>query len=179
MLCGSTTTAYRRWWFHLRKKIVIIIITIFFLKCWQTVTLNFTYFTTWKSSLNNLSMISWKSSSRQMLNDLTNAKFWKRTMQWYLIQFIGNWDISRRQKSCLMLWLFSQWQRHTQKKENPSSPNRSQTYDLPITSLDALPLSYRRLVGAKAIKLGSSDKIISCTVTRHRDIQILAVCCLN
>ena len=29
---------------------------------------------------------------------------------------------------------------------------------LPITSSDALPLSYRRLVGAKAIKLGSWDK---------------------
>ena len=43
-------------------------------------------------------------------------------------------------------------------KEMPSSPNRSRTYDLPITSLDALPLSYRRLVGAKAIKLGSWDK---------------------
>ena len=41
-------------------------------------------------------------------------------------------------------------------KEIPSSPNRSRTYDLPITSSDALPLSYRRLVGAKAIKLGSS-----------------------
>ena len=37
-------------------------------------------------------------------------------------------------------------------KEVPSSPNRSRTYDLPITSSDALPLSYRRLVGAKAIK---------------------------
>ena len=29
---------------------------------------------------------------------------------------------------------------------------------LPITSSDALPLSYRRLVGAKVIKLGSWDK---------------------
>ena len=29
---------------------------------------------------------------------------------------------------------------------------------LPITRSDALPLSYRRLVGAKAIKLGSWDK---------------------
>ena len=29
---------------------------------------------------------------------------------------------------------------------------------LPVTSPDALPLSYRRLVGAKAIKLGSCDK---------------------
>ena len=48
-------------------------------------------------------------------------------------------------------------------KEIPSSPNRrteqwSQTHDLPITSLDALPLSYRRPAGAKAIKLGSWDK---------------------
>ena len=46
-------------------------------------------------------------------------------------------------------------------KENYlSSSNSSQTYDLPITctSLDALPLSYRRLVEAKAIKLGSWDK---------------------
>ena len=32
------------------------------------------------------------------------------------------------------------------KKEIPSSPNRSRTYDLPITISDALPLSYRRLV---------------------------------
>ena len=43
-------------------------------------------------------------------------------------------------------------------KEILSSPNRSRTYDRPITSSDALPLSYRRLVGAKAIKLGSCDK---------------------
>ena len=43
-------------------------------------------------------------------------------------------------------------------KEIPSSPNRSRTYDLPIISSDALPLSYRRLVGTKAIKLGSWDK---------------------
>ena len=38
------------------------------------------------------------------------------------------------------------------REKNPSSPNRSQTYDLLVTSPDALPLSYRRLVGAKAIK---------------------------
>ena len=43
-------------------------------------------------------------------------------------------------------------------KEIPSSPNGSQTYDLSITSSDALPLSYRRLEGGKAIKLGSWDK---------------------
>ena len=43
-------------------------------------------------------------------------------------------------------------------KEIPSAPIRSRTEDLPITSSDALPLSYRRLVGAKAIKLGLWDK---------------------
>ena len=32
--------------------------------------------------------------------------------------------------------------------ENQSAPIRSRTYDLPITSSDALPVSYRRLVGA-------------------------------
>ena len=36
-------------------------------------------------------------------------------------------------------------------EKNPSSPNRSRTYDLLFTNPDALPLSYRRLVGAKAI----------------------------
>ena len=43
-------------------------------------------------------------------------------------------------------------------KGNPRAPIRSQTYELLITSSDALPLSYRRLMGAKAIKLGSWDK---------------------
>ena len=43
-------------------------------------------------------------------------------------------------------------------KEIPSSPNRSRTYDLPITSSDALPLSYRRLAGAEAIKLQAIAK---------------------
>ena len=43
-------------------------------------------------------------------------------------------------------------------KEIQSTPIRSQTKDLRITSSDALPLSYRRLVGAKAIKLGTWDK---------------------
>ena len=43
-------------------------------------------------------------------------------------------------------------------EKNPSSPNRSRTYELLVTSPDALPLSNRRLVGAKAIKLGSCDK---------------------
>ena len=37
-------------------------------------------------------------------------------------------------------------------EKDPSSPDRSQTYDLLVTSPDVLPLSYRRLVGAKVIK---------------------------
>ena len=56
--------------------------------------------------------------------------------------------------------------------ENPSSPNRSRTYDLPITSSDALPLSYRRLVGVKAIKLGSWDKHPADTARMLSDLQI-------
>ena len=48
---------------------------------------------------------------------------------------------------------------------------RSQTYDLLVTSPGALPLSYRRLVGAKAIKLGPCDKHPVCcffnTVNLH------------
>ena len=43
-------------------------------------------------------------------------------------------------------------------KDIQSTPIRRQTWDLPITNSDALPLSYRGLVGAKAIKLGSWDK---------------------
>ena len=43
-------------------------------------------------------------------------------------------------------------------ERNPSAPIRSRTKDLPITSSDALPRSYRRLVGAKAIKLDSWNK---------------------
>ena len=36
-------------------------------------------------------------------------------------------------------------------KKNPSAPNRSRTYDLPISTSDALPLSYRRLVVARPL----------------------------
>ena len=41
-------------------------------------------------------------------------------------------------------------------QKTPSTPSRRQTYDLLITSPDALPLSYRRLKGFKATKLGNS-----------------------
>ena len=47
--------------------------------------------------------------------------------------------------------IFSVSYMHARKKENPTSPNRSQTYDLPITinsSDAALPLSYRTLMGS-------------------------------
>ena len=35
------------------------------------------------------------------------------------------------------------------RKKNPNAPNKSQIHDLPVTSSDALPLSYRRIVGAE------------------------------
>ena len=43
--------------------------------------------------------------------------------------------------------------------KNQSAPIRSRTQDLPITSSDALPLSYRRLVGAEAVKLSLSIRL--------------------
>ena len=46
--------------------------------------------------------------------------------------------------------LFSDWRRQPW-KTNPSAPIMSRTYDLPITSSDALPLSYRRFVGARPL----------------------------
>ena len=39
-------------------------------------------------------------------------------------------------------------------RKNPSTPKRSRTYELLVTSPDALPLSYRRLEGVKANELG-------------------------
>ena len=56
-------------------------------------------------------------------------------------------------------------------KEILNAPVRSRTEDLPITSSDALPLSYRRLVGAEAIKLGSWDKH---PVYTHSSLQTLS-----
>ena len=44
--------------------------------------------------------------------------------------------------------LFQKVTRAYSEKRNPSAPIRSRTYDLLITSSDALPLSYRRLVRA-------------------------------
>ena len=41
-------------------------------------------------------------------------------------------------------------------KKNPSSPNRRRTYGLLAISPNALPLSYRRLEGAKVTKLCSN-----------------------
>ena len=38
-----------------------------------------------------------------------------------------------------------------EKREIPSAPNRSQTYDLPISASDALPLSYRSLVTSRML----------------------------
>ena len=72
----------------------------------------------------------------------------QKKSQLYLLQAPENW-ISMR-----MMYYSVMTQAAYSEKEIPSSPNRIRTYDLPITSSDALPLSYRRLVGAKAIKLG-------------------------
>ena len=68
------------------------------------------------------------------------------------------WTILCQKTRHSQLWsendvLFSEWQSHTVVLRKRKSECSYQ--DLPITSLDALPLSYRRLMGAKTIKLGS------------------------
>ena len=62
-------------------------------------------------------------------------------MWWWILSLVNAWE------RCF----FSQWHRWLGIK-NLSTPNRSRSYDLLITRPDALPLSYRRLVVAKAIK---------------------------
>ena len=62
-------------------------------------------------------------------------------MWWWILSLVNAWE------GCF----FSQWRRWLGIK-NLSTSNRSQSYDLLITRPDALPLSYRRLVVAKAIK---------------------------
>ena len=62
-------------------------------------------------------------------------------MRWWILSLVNAWE------RCF----FSRWHRLPGIK-NLSTPNRSWSYDLLITRPDALPLSYRRLVVAKAIK---------------------------
>ena len=64
-------------------------------------------------------------------------------------------------------------------KEIPSSPNRSRTYDLPITSSDAPPPSYRRLVGAEAASIRTSNrKVVDSTpVGRTRNFFFRVCLC--
>ena len=70
------------------------------------------------------------------------------------------WTTSSNGNKCdrMRMMYYSVMTQTNSEKEFPSAPIRSRTFDLPITSLDALPLSYRRLVEAKAIKLGPWDK---------------------
>ena len=54
--------------------------------------------------------------------------------------------------------VFSFVTRAARKKKNLSASKCGRTYELLVASTDALPLSYRMLVSAKATKLGSCDK---------------------
>ena len=44
---------------------------------------------------------------------------------------------------------------------------RSRTYDLPITSPDALPLSYMRLVGAKTRGYSEKLRVLPCRIPTY------------
>ena len=54
--------------------------------------------------------------------------------------------------------VFSFVTKAARKKKNLSTPKCSRTYELLAAKIDALSLSYRILVSAKATKLGSCDK---------------------
>ena len=72
----------------------------------------------------------------------------------YLCSNLFNTYDKRFESRRYLLWkmmFFSEWHRHTRKKKFPSAPNRRRTYYLPISTLDALPLSYRRLVVARPL----------------------------
>ena len=72
-------------------------------------------------------------------------------------------------------------------KKNLRAPKRNRPCDPLVTSLDALPLSYRRVMGTKATKLGSCDKhtayckgwnvyMCLCTI---RDVTKISSCWVN
>ena len=85
-----------------------------------------------------------------------------------------------------MTYFFQRVTQAYSEKEIPGSPKRSRTYDLPITSSDALPLSYTRLVGALTIKLqswpifyGTDTKIAFAVYICVRDfVLIFGICAI-
>ena len=64
-------------------------------------------------------------------------------------------------------------------KENPRSPTGSRNYDLPITSSDALPLSYGRLVGARPLNRRQSLPSRSGPVIENHLSSYCFICCLR
>ena len=60
--------------------------------------------------------------------------------------------------------------------ESPSAPIRIRTYDLPIRSSDALPLSFSRLAGAKTIKQGHETNILH---TARIGMSMCGICAME
>ena len=60
-------------------------------------------------------------------------------------------------------------------KKHPSSPNRSRNYDL-VTSLDAVPLSYRRLMEARRLNLVHVTNILH-TVRIWMSMSVISNLC--
>ena len=111
-----------------------------------TKPLFFTLFRTTPIHLNRKFCIQRKKVKMQFINSLmyaveTGFSPWAvKEVCWHLT-IMSDWEwcsIHSMTYSC----------RYTLKKENLSPPNRSQTSDLLITSSDALPLSYMRLMRA-------------------------------
>ena len=83
-------------------------------------------------------------------------------------QYQTDFTLDRKQRSLLFMSSVSGTRSNSgyhdtggsEEKKSPNIPNRSRTYDVQVTSLDALPLSHRTLAGAIAefclISIGSS-----------------------
>ena len=73
-------------------------------------------------------------------------------------QYQTDFTLDRKQRSLLFMSSVSGTRSNSgyhdtggsEEKKSPNIPNRSRTYDVQVTSLDALPLSHRTLVGAIA-----------------------------
>ena len=124
-----------------------------------------------------MTQAAWKKKTRVLPIEIKPVTFWPtgdlwelRPLNWIHVTNILQHTPTTRMSICVYIgamtemwwWILSlvnAWERCFSSRwhrlpgiKSLSTPNRSRSYDLLITRPDALPLSYRRLVVAKAIK---------------------------
>ena len=127
--------------------------------------------------LQSVTQAAWKKKTRVLPIEIKPVTFWPtgdlwelRPLNWIHVTNILQHTPTTRMSICVYIgamtemwwWILSlvnAWERCFSSRwhrlpgiKSLSTPNRSRSYDLLITRPDALPLSYRRLVVAKAIK---------------------------